>query len=169
MPFILLIIGSVLAIYNYRVIKRENKMNQEDKSSKFSFKDMLQDNKDGLSDYKIEIGRLRRDIAESLTELQEEIIEIKNNFNKLKNHEKVYEDIKDIKSSKEDIVDENSSYDLNYDDDVISEISFSEKADSNKTQSIKKLLEDGLTVEQICYDLSVSKGEVLLVKGLFRK
>ncbi len=169
MPFILLIIGSVLVIYNYRVIKRESKMNNEDESSKFSFKDMLQDNKDGLSDYKIEIGRLRRDIAESLTELQEEIIEIKNNFNKLKNNEKVYEDIKDIKSLKEDIIDENSSYDLNYGDDVISEISFSEKADSNKTQSIKKLLEDGLTVEQICYDLSVSKGEVLLVKGLFRK
>lgn len=169
MPFILLIIGSVLVIYNYRVIKRESKMSDEDKSSKFSFKDMLQDNKDGLSDYKIEIGRLRRDIAESLTELQEEIIEIKNNFNKLKNNEKVYEDIKDIKSLKEDIIDKDSSYDLNYDEDVISEISFSEKADSNKTQSIKKLLEDGLTVEQICYDLSVSKGEVLLVKGLFRK
>lgn len=169
MPFILLIIGSVLVIYNYRVIKRENKMNNEDKSSKISFKDMLQDNKDGLSDYKIEIGRLRRDIAESLTELQEEIIEIKNNFNKLKNNEKVYEHIKDIESSKEGIIDENSSYGLDYDDDVVSEINFSEKADSNKTQSIKKLLEDGLTVEQICYDLSVSKGEVLLVKGLFRK
>jgi hypothetical protein len=169
MPFILLIIGSVLVIYNYRVIKREGKMNNGDKSSKISFKDMLQDNKDGLSDYKIEIGRLRRDIAESLTELQEEIIEIKNNFNKLKNKEKVYEHIKDIESLKEGIIDENSSYDLDYDDDVVSEINFSEKADSNKTQSIKKLLEDGLTVEQICYDLSVSKGEVLLVKGLFRK
>lgn len=169
MPFILLIIGSVLAIYNYRVIKRENKMKHEDKSSEISFKDMLQDNKDGISDYKIEVGRLRRDIAESLTELQEEIIEIKDNFNKLKNNEKVYEDIKDIESSKEGIIDGNSSYDLNYEDDVISEISFSEKVDSNKTQSIKKLLEDGLTVEQICYDLSVSKGEVLLVKGLFKK
>ncbi|OOM79923.1 hypothetical protein [Clostridium sp. BL-8] len=169
MPFILLIIGSILVIYNYRIIKKENGIKSEDKSSKISFKNMLQDNKDGLSDYKIEIGRLRRDIAESLTELQEEIIEIKDNFNKLKNNEKIYEDIKDIESSNESIIDENSSYKLNYDDDVISEISFPEKADSNKTQSIKKLLEDGLTVEQICYDLSVSKGEVLLVKGLFRK
>lgn len=169
MPIILLIIGSVLVIYNYRVIIRKNKIKQEDRGLNFSFQDILQDNKDELSDYKIEIGRLRRDIAESLTELQEEIIEIKDNFNKLKNNEKIYGDIKDIESSKEGIIGGNSSHDLNYQDDVISEISFSEKVDSNKTQSIKKLLEDGLTVEQICYDLSVSKGEVLLVKGLFKK
>ena len=54
-------------------------------------------------------------------------------------------------------------------DGIISEINFSEKADSNKTQRIKKLLKEGLTEEQICHELSVSKGEVLLVKGLFKK
>jgi methyl-accepting chemotaxis protein len=166
MPFILIIIGIVLVIYNYRIIKRENKIKQEDKNLKSSFKDILEDNEDGLSDYKIEIGRLRKDIAESLTELQGEIIEIKSNFNKLKNSEITYED---IENSNEHIIDEKLSEDLNYAEDIISEISSSENIDSNKTHSIKKLLEDGLTVEQICYDLSVSKGEVLLVKGLFRK
>lgn len=166
MPFILIIIGIVLVIYNYRIIKRENKIKQEDKNLKSSFKDILEDNEDGLSDYKIEIGRLRKDIAESLTELQGEIIEIKSNFNKLKNSEITYED---IENSNEHIIDGKLSEDLNYAEDVISEISSSENIDSNKTHSIKKLLEDGLTVEQICYDLSVSKGEVLLVKGLFRK
>ncbi|ABR36358.1 hypothetical protein [Clostridium beijerinckii] len=52
---------------------------------------------------------------------------------------------------------------------VISEINFSESADSNKTQSIKRLLNAGLTEDEICRELSVSKGEVLLVKGLFKK
>ncbi|NSA03252.1 hypothetical protein FHU26_003801 [Clostridium beijerinckii] len=48
---------------------------------------------------------------------------------------------------------------------VISEINFSESADSNKTQSIKRLLNAGLTEDEICRELSVSKGEVLLVKA----
>ena len=52
---------------------------------------------------------------------------------------------------------------------VISEINFSESADSNKTQSIKRLLNAGLTEDEICRELSVSKGEVLLVRGLFKK
>ncbi|MCI1477683.1 MAG: hypothetical protein LKH93_00075 [Clostridium beijerinckii] len=52
---------------------------------------------------------------------------------------------------------------------VISEINFSDSADSNKTQSIKGLLNAGLTEDEICRELSVSKGEVLLVKGLFKK
>ncbi|NRT73655.1 hypothetical protein [Clostridium beijerinckii] len=52
---------------------------------------------------------------------------------------------------------------------VISEINFLESADSNKTQSIKRLLNAGLTEEEICRELSVSKGEVLLVRGLFKK
>ncbi len=52
---------------------------------------------------------------------------------------------------------------------VLSEINFSESEDSNKTQSIKRLLNEGLAEDEICRKLSVSKGEVLLVKGLFKK
>jgi hypothetical protein len=54
-------------------------------------------------------------------------------------------------------------------DGVVSEIDFSAKVDSNKTASIKKLLSEGFTEEQICHELAVSKGEVLLVKGLYKK
>jgi hypothetical protein len=66
-------------------------------------------------------------------------------------------------------VDKSIFIDQELNDGIISEINFSEKADSNKTQRIKKLLKDGLTEEQICHELSVSKGEELLVKGLFKK
>ena len=88
MPLILLIIGIVMIIYNYRAIKREDKVKQEDNSLNISFQSVLQDNKEELNDYKMEIGLLRRDIAESLTELQEEIVDIKNNLNRLKNNER---------------------------------------------------------------------------------
>jgi len=200
MPLILLVIGFVMIIYNYRAIKRENKVKPEDDSLNVSFQSVLQDNKDELNDYKMEIGLLRRDIAESLTELQEEIFGIKNNLNRLKNSDKIYEnkvDLEDkyyIDENEMDINEDNENSKLNHEkeevnevkhifdevdksifidqelkDGIISEINFSENIDSNKTQRIKKLLKEGLTEEQICHELSVSKGEVLLVKGLFKK
>jgi hypothetical protein len=204
MPFILLIIGFVLIIYNYRAIKKENEIKKENDGFNISFQSVLQDSKAELNDYKMEIGLLRRDVAESLTELQEEIIEIKNSLNKLKNNERVYENKGDLENdyflneydidtnissgdNKENpekvkkfglvhnnivaVDDEYTDAIVNSDveDGVISEINFSEKVDSNKTQNIKRLLKDGLTEEEICRKLSVSKGEVLLVKGLFKK
>jgi len=66
-------------------------------------------------------------------------------------------------------IDDNIIQNSEVNDGIISEINFSAKVDSDKTISIKKLLSEGLTEEQICHELSVSKGEVLLVKGLFKK
>lgn len=189
MPLILLVIGLVLIIYNYRAINRAEKIKQCSNGFDISFERVFEENKEEIDDYKVEIGRLRKDIAESLTELQEEILEIKNNVNELKKSEKLSEnkekikitDLQDEKFEKEDNLDmdeaseENIESNIELQDDfeikegVISEINFVEQVDSNKTQSIKKLLEDGLTEEQICHELSVSKGEVLLVKGLFKK
>lgn len=198
MPLILITIGLVLIIYNYRAIKRENEIKQEENGLNISFQSVLQDSKEELNDYKMEIGILRKDMAESLTELQEEILEIKNNLNKLKNNEKIYENKDNLENSNflnETYIDEQDNEDSNEimqeqitevhnienemsenvianaeaDKEVICEINFSGNVDSNKTQNIKKLLKEGLTEDQICHELSVSKGEVLLVKGLFKK
>lgn len=147
-----------------------------------------------MNDYKIEIGMLRKDIAESLTELQEEIIDIKNNLNMVKNEANLFEDKENAENydglngynidnkshnseenKKEDEQISENEFLINShtnDDGVISEINFSKKvhnAESNKTESIKNLLEQELTDEEICHELSVSKGEVLLVKSLFKK
>ena len=193
MPIIIIIIGLVLIIYNYRAIKKGNEIERKEDILNISFQSVLQDNKEELNDYKIEIGILRRDIAESLTELQEEIVDIKNNLNKLNNKE-MYENKEDLENDIDsninneynkvnaqkaeelnkldaiiDQIDENLFVNLDVSDGIISEIDFSEKADSNKTQNIKNLLKEGLTEEQICHELSVSKGEVLLVKGLFKE
>lgn len=184
MPLILLILGFVLIIYNYIAIKKDGNIKNN------SFENVLKDNKDGMTDYKIEIGLLRKDIAESLTELQEEILDIKTKLSYVKE----YEDMSENKSNKSDYyeLDNNNIYEssnnipndrkeeiseneflINYNEEegVISEINFSKRvhsADSSKTSIIKNLLEEGLTDEEICHKLSVSKGEVLLVKGLFK-
>ncbi|EKQ51071.1 MULTISPECIES: hypothetical protein [unclassified Clostridium] len=190
MPLILLIIGLVLIIYSYRAIKREDKLNKENDSLSISFRGVLEDSKEELNDYKIEIGKLRRDMAESLTELQEEILDIKNNLNVLKNGKEIYDNKENLeiinslsedelhtKSNNEtksvdyliDDMDEKYSVSIPVEDQEVHENNVSENIDSNKTHSIKKLLKEGLTEEEICHELSVSKGEVLLVKGLFKK
>ena len=196
MPLILIIIALVLIIYNYRAIKKENGSDRKEDVLNISFQSVLQDNKEELNDYKMEIGLLRRDIAESLTELQEEIIDIKNNLNNLKNNEEIYENkeefenknyidstlnkeynkVNDKKVEKTNRIDkaigdidESLFVDSNINEELKTEVYFSEKTDSSKTQNIKRLLEDGLTEEQICHKLSVSKGEILLVKGLFKR
>lgn len=185
MPLILLILGFILIIYNYIAIKKESNIPNK------SFENVLKDNKNSMNDYKIEIGLLRKDIAESLTELQEEILDIKTKLNYVKEYENIdenesnkvehhelgnnnrYESSNNIANDKKETVSENEVLvNFNDEDGVISEINFSKKiqrTDSNKTESIKSLLEEGLADEEICHKLSVSRGEVLLVKGLFKK
>lgn len=63
MLIVLIIIGVVLIIYNYRVIKREENI------LNFFFENIFNNNKEDVNDYKIEFGIFRRDIVESLIEL----------------------------------------------------------------------------------------------------
>ena len=165
MPFIIIVIGLVLIIFNYRAIKREsNSFEIQDKDD--SFRKVLNDNKNEMTDYKLELGLLRKNLGESLTELQEEILEIKTKLQKIENNNDIMTVKKD--SSKEIPV---KSQD-NTNKDVISEISILNNDDietSIKTNKIKEFLKVGLSEEEICKKLSISKGEVLLVKELFKK
>lgn len=165
MPYIIIVIGLVLIIFNYRAIKRENNSFEiQDKDD--SFRKVLNDNKNEMTDYKLELGLLRKNLGESLTELQEEILEIKTRLQKIENNNDIMTVKKD--SSKEIPV---KSQD-NTNKDVISEISILNNDDietSIKTNKIKEFLKVGLSEEEICKKLSISKGEVLLVKELFKK
>lgn len=176
MPIILIIVGILLIVFNYIAIKKEStsfEIRDQEKAgnNNDSFDKIFSKSKDELNDYKIELGIFRRNVAESLTELQEEILEIKKYLNIVKNEECLYEDNIEV---------ENIAMD-NIDDDIVSEINFKNKSlsskstntnnlsDSKKTESIKELLQQGLNENEICHRLSISKGEVLLVKDLFRK
>lgn len=163
MPFILIVIGLVLIVYNYRAINRDN-ISFEIQDKEKSFNRILDDNKQSLTDYHLELGLLRRNLGESLTELQEEILDIKRRLNIIERNNDTYFD----ENNKE----ENQSIKENNDKDVISEIYFQDNDDvetSIKTDRIKEYLKMGLTEEEICHRLSISKGEVLLVKDLFKK
>lgn len=178
MQVILILLGIVLIIYGYQSIRKEEKTKKN-----INFKDTLKESKEDLNDYKIELGILRRDIAESLTELQEEIIEIKtklnmptenlNIFENKENDENISESIKEKSDEEEKYVSENEFLiNSSTDEDVISDINFSNNVGNieiSKVEEIKNLLEQGLTEDEVCHALSVSKGEILLVKELFKK
>lgn len=176
MPIILIIVGILLIVFNYIAIKKESTSfeiqdHERIRNKNNSFDNILNKSKDELNDYKIELGMLRRNVAESLTELQEEILEIKKYLNIVKNEDSLYDYNREI---------ENNSIN-NIDDDIVSEINFKNKSisskinhtdnlsDSKKTESIKELLQQGLSEDDVCRRLSISKGEVLLVKELFKK
>lgn len=178
MPFILIVIGIVLIVYNYRAIKR-NTIQFEIKDTEKSFDTIFKDNQENLTDYQIELGALRKNIGESLTELQMDILEIKKELNMVKINENLFENIDRVENTtkdddiilKKEIFDETNNIDKD-NTDVISEINFendNNQAQSNKTESIDNLIKKGLTDNEICHELSVSKGEVLLVRELFKK
>lgn len=185
MPIILIIIGIILIVFNYISIKKESASfeikDMQELRKENSFGSVLEKSKDELNDYKIELGMFRRNVAESLTEIQEEILEIKKYLNIVKNEENMYDD----NIEQENAIIKNN---LSTDDGIVSEINFNniqsntvskneyknekydkKTSDSKKTESIKELLEQGLSVDEVCHKLSISKGEVLLVKDLFRK
>lgn len=111
------------------------------KKEENSFQNVLKYNEKDISKIELEFGQFRKDIAESITELQKEIYQLKG------------------VSSEQEI----DKTDENY-ENVISEINF-----QNKTERIKKLLDNGLSVDQVCKELSLGRGEVLLVQNLYKK
>ena len=129
--------------------KAKNLDINDDKKEDNSFKSILRNNERDLSDYKFELGVLRKDIGESLNELQQEILEIKKALNLFNEKDLINED--------------------RYDTKVHNSINENYYKESSKALNIRELLKDGLTDEEISEKLSVTKGEILLVKGLYKQ
>lgn len=149
MPFILIVIGVILVVLNYKALKKDET----------SFSDVLKYKQKDMTDVEIEIGAIRRDIAESLTELQKEILDIKQHINFNNN----VEDIKENLETDEELISNNLTS-IDEEVDVINEID-----NKNKTEVIRELISLGLNDEEICEKLSLGKGEVLLVRNLYKK
>ena len=148
MPFILIVIGVILVVLNYKALRKKDET---------SFSNVLKYKQKDMTEVEVEIGAIRRDIAESLTEIQKEILDIKQHIN-LNNN---VEDIKENLETDEELISNN----LNSTDeevDVINEID-----NKNKTGTIRELISLGLNDEEICERLSLGKGEVLLVRNLY--
>ena len=142
MPGLLIFIGLILVILNVLAIKKQNK----------SFKGVLGNAIENTNDYDIKLGELRREFSESILELQSELMDIKKiekstsylETVNIENNEKIFN-----KSKKQIIIDE------------------APNSNSEKVESIKKLVSEGLSVEEISEILHLGKGEVLLIKDLY--
>lgn len=178
MVFILIIIGIFLILLNIKAIKKEDN----------SFSSILKREESITSrDYDVEIISIRKDLAESILDIQKEMEEIKNSIININNkdgdkinyleniEEKVEEDdsiINDVKPIEDTNV--TSSIKSNG-EGVISEINFANKNNENsesnkinKVDEVKRLVKNGLTDEEICEKMAIGKGEVLLIRGLFK-
>ncbi|GAA0821135.1 hypothetical protein [Clostridium tertium] len=169
LPILIILIGIILIILNIKAIKKENK----------SFDKILErEESNNDKDYDLEIIAIRKDLAETVLDLQKEIEELKISINNIKSS-KIADDNKiNIKSFKKENSDNSFQKDHpinNFNEDVISEINFSNNSSisnnnlkSDKLEKVKLLLENGLTDDKICEELSIGKGEVLLVKSLLK-
>ncbi|MDB1922538.1 hypothetical protein PMY56_08835 [Clostridium tertium] len=169
LPILIILIGIILIILNIKAIKKENK----------SFDKILErEESNNDKDYDLEIIAIRKDLAETVLDLQKEIEELKISINNIKSS-KIADDNKiNIKSFKKEDSDNSFQKDHpinNFNEDVISEINFSNNSSvsnnnlkSNKLEKVKLLLENGLTDDKICEELSIGKGEVLLIKSLLK-
>ena len=169
LPILIILIGIILIILNIKAIKKENK----------SFDKILErEESNNDKDYDLEIIAIRKDLAETVLDLQKEIEELKISINNIKSS-KIADDNKiNIKSFEKEDSDNSFQKDHpinNFNEDVISEINFSNNLSvsnnnlkSDKLEKVKLLLENGLTDDKICEELSIGKGEVLLIKSLLK-
>lgn len=175
LPFIIILIGVILIIVNFKLINKEEK--SEESFENILKREELNKNKD----YGLEIISIRKDLAETVMDLQKEIDELRNYIKNIKSEDKIVDkNIEDININNK----VENKY-LNPLKDVISEIDFSRiKEDSqnikcdqdlkeenklDKKQRVKALLEEGLSEEEICEELAIGRGEVLLIKSLLKK
>ena len=150
MPILIILIGIVLIVVNLKALRKD----------KNSFTSVYSNKKEDLTEIDLKIGQIRKDMAESLLELQQEILELKNMYKVDDN----FNDVKNSKNKSKNPKKNEMEYLLTTENSVINEIHY-----NSKTEQIKKLLDMGLDENQICEKLSLGKGEVQLVKGLFKK
>ncbi|MCY6354022.1 hypothetical protein [Clostridium sp. ZS2-4] len=176
---ILFITGTLLIFLNIRAINKE----------KNSFSGILSETSSNMKDFEVEIGKLRREFAETILELQTEIsdlekkleenssinhntyIEEHNGIDK-KNLDKELEYHKDTKEiyDKKNIDIEKNNTNMENDENKTEDRNdkrIKEKNNSIKIKEIEKLMEKGLSIEEIADSLKISKGEILLIKELY--
>ena len=155
---LLLVFGIFLIGINLNAVRKEDK----------SFLSAFKNKEENITDVNIEIMGIRKDLAESILDLQHEIDELRQELNDIRANKeekslKYYED-------NDDIINDNTK-------DVISDINYSNmknNTDNNlnkndKVIQIKQLIQQGKTDDEICNILSIGKGEVLLIRGLYKE
>ena len=166
MNIVLILIGIILIVINYRAINKD----------KGSFNDVLKSQDSRSTDYDVELMAIRRDMAESILDLQKEIVELRMlvsekedlKENSIKKIQESY-DIQDDIENEEDVISEINFDNRNTKDEIQDNIKNVENNNkSNNMILVKEMIKLGHSDEEICQKLNVGKGEVLLVKRLFK-
>ena len=116
---------------------------KEFKREKTNFKEVLTNRTDTITEVEVEIQNLRRDFAETIGVLQMDIKNLRENIDNLKG----------TQVTEESII----------------ENDFSNSGKSNNVEEVKRLIEQGISIDDICKILSIGKGEVLLIKDLYKQ
>ncbi len=160
LPILIIILGIVLILLSYRIIKKEDK----------SFEKILEREENTTTrDYDVEIIKIRKDMAETVLDLQKEIENLKLEINSIKESH--------IEDDNKNNVENFNVNEIVSKEDVISSIDFSNKIEekeeglprSEKQKKVKILLDKGLSDDEVCEKLSIGKGEILLIKNLLIK
>lgn len=171
-PVLILILGIILIVLNFKAIKKEDN----------SFEKILQREEVREKDYDLDIIEIRKSFAETVLELQKEIEDLKISINTIKNTNKrddityneeklesntFIEDYKDKLEGEKTNLSNNLDIEIN---DNFSEKSKDNEVDENsKLNKVKELLDNGLNDDEICEELSIGKGEVLLIRSLLKR
>ncbi|MFD3157464.1 hypothetical protein ACFIJ5_11460 [Haloimpatiens sp. FM7330] len=162
MSLFLIIIGVLLILINVRTIKKE----------KNNFKSTYDFKKENLKDYQLEIGKLRSELSETILEIQKEIEYLKTEVENKKNTSENLE-TKDVEIQVDNSINRRHIDEIIEDD---KDIKHNDKKDdleisnkSVKVLEVDKLLQEGVSIDEISEKLDIGKGEVLLIKELYAK
>lgn len=188
----LLLISLGFIIVSSKSIYKEKQ--EQNRIEEYNFAGILNRSEENIDDYKIEIGKLRKEFAETLLEIQGEIVELENkidtlseintnesnasnNTNNTNNTINTTNEVDLISLTEEmkDTVDISINNEKTAEMSNSTEVNLDEKADSSnekngvKIKEVERLMEKGLTIDEISDALKIGKGEVLLIKELYLK
>lgn len=171
-PVLILILGIILIVLNFKAIKKEDN----------SFEKILQREEVREKDYDLDIIEIRKSFAETVLELQKEIEDLKISINTIKNSNKrddityneeklesntFIEDYKDkLEGEKTNLI---NNLDIEINDNFSEKSKDNEVDENSKLNKVKELLDNGLNDDEICEELSIGKGEVLLIRSLLKR
>ncbi|WP_297439443.1 DUF6115 domain-containing protein [uncultured Clostridium sp.] len=157
---ILVLIGIVIIFIGIKTGAKENNDN--------NFAKVLEKKSSNISDEKLEIIRLRKDMSETVLELQQDIESLRAEVEYLR-YKEIEKERTEIKTTEKKT--SNNNIDVIVDDKLIASIKQNKEADDNrnniKVELVKSLIDDGLSDDEICRELHIGKGELLLIKGLY--
>lgn len=170
-PVLILILGIILIVLNFKAIKKEDN----------SFEKILQREEIREKDYDLDIIEIRKSFAETVLELQREIEDLKISINTIKNTNKrddiIYNEekldnntfIEDNKYKLEEKTNLSNNLDIEINDNFPEKSKDNEIDENSKLNRVKELLDNGLNDNEICEELSIGKGEVLLIRSLLKR